>query len=88
MNKRMTLRQEIVQTAARHLGREMSGEIRSVDLDAWLDYSRAARGIAVARGISHADLQTEVDQLCWPRLVAAVNREIAAYRRATSWGLR
>jgi hypothetical protein len=84
----LTLRQEIIETAARHLSREMSGEVRSVDLAAWLESSRAARGIAVARGIRHEDLQTEVDQLSWSRLVAAVNREVAAYRRATSWGFR
>ena len=83
----MTLRQDIVETAARHLGREM-GEVRGADLDAWLALSRAARGIAVARGISHEDLQTEIDQMSWPRLLAAVNREIAAQRRAVSWGLR
>lgn len=84
----MTLRQDIIETAARHLGREMGGEVRGADLDAWLALSRAARGIAVARGISHEDLSREIDQMSWPRLLAAVNREIAAQRRAVSWGLR
>ena len=66
----MTLRQDIVATAARY----MRPPVGSSDLAEWLECHPAAGAVAASHGMTRDEMQDAIDNMNWLRLVAAVNR--------------
>ena len=80
-----TLRQDIIATAARSLHKQGQMTCCPTALDEWLEYSRAAHSVARCRGMSVAAMRADVDAMSWPRLVNAVDRQVARLWKQSQW---